>query len=419
MDCCGEHRGLGVQVSFIRSLVLDTWSPQQGAVMLRGGNEKCNTFLKHHGIKRTSPVAEKYGSMAASLYREKMKREPRSPSASPTTRSRPSTAERSPFALTPRRRSRRCSGIELAPVLALRRAVMPLRKIVPGVRELAAAALAFAANKLLLEVDAHGLTEDEVAAINLLTLNSPFRHTLDAMMRANDNEDVAPFFPYLRLVLSALMKLPDHTGSVFCVMEGGRGDSEHDYEVGTEFYWPHVARGHTALLHAAEGMLSGGASRRSRSRSPPTLFCVEGGTARDVRAYSSLYANEEIIVLLPGAQFSVQSHVAMAHVAPAGLTLITVRELSANAVPLFRLATPEPLLSPQSLSEVDDILGASWPPRHRQIRLDSATGLSSHVEETGEVYNGCSEGSLKDALRKIRLSGFGAGAGSPGASPRT
>ena len=415
MDCCGEHRGLGVQVSFIRSLLLDTWSPRQGAVMLRGGNEQCNAFLEQRGIERATPVAEKYGSAAASMYRDQMKREPLSPSESPTTRNRLPTAERSPPVLTPRRRSRRCSGIELAPVLALRRAVLPLQKIVPGVRELAAAALAFAANKLLLDVDAHGLTENEVAAINLLTLNSPFRHTLDAMMRANDNKDVEPFFPYLRLVLSALMKLPDYAKSVFCVMEGGRGASERDYEVGTEFYWPHVARGHTELLHAVEAVL--GASRRSRSRGPPPmLFCVEGGTARDVRAYSSLYDNEEIIVLLPGAQFAVSSRIAMAPVAPAGITLITVRELSANAVPLFRLAIPKPLLSPQSLSQVDDILGASWPPRHRQIRLDSTPGLS-HINEDGTKTS-----PLKEALRKLRGLGAGAesGAESPGSSyPRT
>jgi hypothetical protein len=29
LDCAGKHRSLGVQVSFVRSITMDTWSKQQ------------------------------------------------------------------------------------------------------------------------------------------------------------------------------------------------------------------------------------------------------------------------------------------------------------------------------------------------------------------------------------------------------
>lgn len=29
LDCAGKHRSLGVHVSFVRSITMDTWSPEQ------------------------------------------------------------------------------------------------------------------------------------------------------------------------------------------------------------------------------------------------------------------------------------------------------------------------------------------------------------------------------------------------------
>ena len=60
--------------------------------------------------------------------------------------------------------------------------------------------------------------------------------------------------------------------------------------------------------------------------------------------------------------------------------MVSVRETSTNGVALFRLAEPKPLLSASSLidaEQVEDQLGASWPPRHRQIRLDSQSGIAT------------------------------------------
>ena len=41
IDCSGKHRGLGVHISFVRSLTLDSWTPEQINIMKEGGNDKC------------------------------------------------------------------------------------------------------------------------------------------------------------------------------------------------------------------------------------------------------------------------------------------------------------------------------------------------------------------------------------------
>ena len=50
IDCSGKHRGLGVHISFVRSLTLDSWTPQQVALMKAGGNLKCGRAFRSAGV---------------------------------------------------------------------------------------------------------------------------------------------------------------------------------------------------------------------------------------------------------------------------------------------------------------------------------------------------------------------------------
>ena len=38
LNCAGIHRGLGVHISFIRSLYMDVWSAKQLSLLQTGGN---------------------------------------------------------------------------------------------------------------------------------------------------------------------------------------------------------------------------------------------------------------------------------------------------------------------------------------------------------------------------------------------
>lgn len=71
LDCSGRHRALGVHVSFVRSVSMDSWSQKQIDMMSNGGNDKCNDFLKKYGISsKTHSISQKYNSSAALHYRE-------------------------------------------------------------------------------------------------------------------------------------------------------------------------------------------------------------------------------------------------------------------------------------------------------------------------------------------------------------
>lgn len=72
LDCSGRHRGLGVHISFVRSLDMDNFTEKQLKVMKQGGNDQCNSFLRDKGVK-TDNTREKYESAAAQLYKEVMK----------------------------------------------------------------------------------------------------------------------------------------------------------------------------------------------------------------------------------------------------------------------------------------------------------------------------------------------------------
>mmetsp|Transcript_8542 Transcript_8542/g.21339 ORF Transcript_8542/g.21339 Transcript_8542/m.21339 type:complete len:490 (-) Transcript_8542:271-1740(-) len=74
LDCSGVHRSLGVHISFVRSIAMDSWTDKQLALMKNGGNSKCNDYLKSKGVDpKTTPIKAKYESQEAQLYKEVLK----------------------------------------------------------------------------------------------------------------------------------------------------------------------------------------------------------------------------------------------------------------------------------------------------------------------------------------------------------
>ena len=71
LECSGQHRGLGVHISFVRSVTMDSWSEKQITSMRLGGNQKMIDWFKSNGIKDPFKLSirEKYNTDAAELYR--------------------------------------------------------------------------------------------------------------------------------------------------------------------------------------------------------------------------------------------------------------------------------------------------------------------------------------------------------------
>ena len=73
LRCSGTHRSLGVHISFVRSVTMDSWSEKQKKMMIAGGgNGKFLEFCKQHEIDGMD-IKQKYNTKAAEFYRDRVK----------------------------------------------------------------------------------------------------------------------------------------------------------------------------------------------------------------------------------------------------------------------------------------------------------------------------------------------------------
>ena len=72
LECSGVHRGLGVHISFVRSVGMDAWNDVQLKKMQAGGNAALIEHFKAYGIDKGVDIKRKYHSKAAEVYRRKI-----------------------------------------------------------------------------------------------------------------------------------------------------------------------------------------------------------------------------------------------------------------------------------------------------------------------------------------------------------
>ena len=176
-------------------------------------------------------------------------------------------------------------------------------------------ALRFARNRLLTaaaaEADArqqqrmHGgsaaaleperLNVDEIAAIHMYTQETPFYPTLNALLRSQDRGPLTPYLPYLRLFLTALGKLKPAAATVF---RGVNVDLSKQYLTGLEVVWWPISSTTSELDVLNNPMFFD-------LEQPRTLFTIQTKHAVDIRLYSAM-SKEAELVLLPGACFEVK-----------------------------------------------------------------------------------------------------------------
>lgn len=73
LNCSGQHRGLGVHLSFVRSITMDKWTQEQLKRMENGGNAKAQEFFESQpGYKPGMSIKDKYNSRFAENWRQKL-----------------------------------------------------------------------------------------------------------------------------------------------------------------------------------------------------------------------------------------------------------------------------------------------------------------------------------------------------------
>ena len=73
LECSGAHRGMGVHISFVRSVTMDSWSDKQLKMMTHSSNDELVAFWKKHNVDPRMPHNAKYHEPASQLYADRLK----------------------------------------------------------------------------------------------------------------------------------------------------------------------------------------------------------------------------------------------------------------------------------------------------------------------------------------------------------
>lgn len=187
------------------------------------------------------------------------------------------------------------TGYEKQPLVSLEDAVAQLRSMLPGIDRKACAA------KLKCKNPADGLTPDQSASIMLYTMEwEPYDQCLYAVLnktlRKKDRNALKPWFPYLKLILTALSRLPAIEGTVY---RGVQLNLSAQHPNGTKFCWWSFSSCTTSMEAVQHENFLGKTGTR-------TLFTIKCMNGRQIRRHS-YFKKEEEVLLLPGTQFEVSS----------------------------------------------------------------------------------------------------------------
>mmetsp|Transcript_3119 Transcript_3119/g.3771 ORF Transcript_3119/g.3771 Transcript_3119/m.3771 type:complete len:491 (+) Transcript_3119:184-1656(+) len=73
LECSGSHRRLGVHISFVRSVTLDSWKEKEVLAMENGGNQKVNAIFEAN-LTVSKPLASASGPVRERFIRDKYER---------------------------------------------------------------------------------------------------------------------------------------------------------------------------------------------------------------------------------------------------------------------------------------------------------------------------------------------------------
>jgi len=187
-----------------------------------------------------------------------------------------------------------------------------LKPIVPRVEQLDRSIEA--AKKYCHFPSEHGLTHDESAALYLYTMeggDNSFYRVLNQALRSEDRPALKVWFPYLKLLDTALCKLPTVSRNIW---RGVLGDIGQNLKKNEELTWWNVSSC-SLSIDVIKDFLSTDAHS--------TLFLIEAVHGKDISRYTN-YPDEDEVLLGPGIQLRVISN---ALDLPGGLNVVHLAEV--------------------------------------------------------------------------------------------
>ncbi|CAF1374987.1 unnamed protein product, partial [Didymodactylos carnosus] len=270
----------------------------------------------------------------------------------------------------PSRMLRPISGYEKQPLVSLEDAVKPLYHIVDDLPRSVWIA------KESCEHPCDGLTSNESAAIYLYTMEWDIGEAslyayLNRALREADRRKLVPWFPYLKLLLTALYKLPSVQDTVW---RGVREDLSLEYQPGKKKAWWALSSC-TATVNVLElPMYVGTEGKR-------TIFSIQCLNGKMIRQHS-YFQKEDEILLLPGTYLEVVSQMSPA----TDCHIIHLKE----KLPLHLLLEP-PFSSSSSDASASATVSVVAPNFIQSFKLLGAHGMDGTGVSDEENENDCFE----------------------------
>ena len=182
-------------------------------------------------------------------------------------------------------------GYEKVPLVPLEKAVEPLECMVPAVQR----------NVWIVMQKCHNppdnLTPNESASIMLYTQSSKpeensLYYILNAALRKGNQNTLRPWFLYLKLIITALSKLPSVQQTLY---RGVKKNLTEDFAEKELFSWWSFISCTTNVTVLNEELFLGQLGER-------TMFNIDCYTGKNIRGHS-MYKKENEVLLLPGFQF--------------------------------------------------------------------------------------------------------------------
>ena len=184
---------------------------------------------------------------------------------------------------------------ENTPLVSIDKAIVPLQPIVPHITNMVQAV------KMNSSEPEEGLTRDESNSIRLYTLEwQPSEYSLfyilNKALRSTNRQLLKPWLLYLRLILTALSRLPS---TQLIVYRGINMDLTKQYPIGATIVW----HGFSSCLKKTTQLENKLFLSKIDKR---TLFVINSHSSKQIYQHST-YESEGEILLLPARQFTVVS----------------------------------------------------------------------------------------------------------------
>jgi hypothetical protein len=186
-------------------------------------------------------------------------------------------------------------GYEDQPLLPLIQTIKPISKLFNRIEDYVFIALHNSQNPT------DGLDQQESASIHLYTMQfvgggQSLYKVLNQSLRAENREELKPWFSFLKLFLTALYKLPSESKTVWRGIKNV--DLSSKYKRGTKFAWWGVSSCNTNIEILESNTFLGKTGER-------TIFSIECFDGKSVLSHSYFKKTEDEIILMPGSYFEV------------------------------------------------------------------------------------------------------------------